>query len=296
MKNYIGYSFLLIAFFTMNSCSKENETSILPETKGNTPNNIEITFKGSRDIFPTRANFIGNITQTYNENFTVGFVYSKTPNPTVSTGTVVTDYKGGSTDFTNNSLILEFNSVYYIKAFVEKANGIYVYSTESTFKTTGYYGPAGGYVAYDKGETTNGWRYMEIHPTTINYSSSGVGGAWGTVNNFISGTYPNFGKGKENTIIIINNEIATNCAAKLCDNLVRNGFSDWYLPSIDELITMNQELKKANISISNEAWSSSQYAGISAYNIYTTLANPSTAVVGTVTKGFVDNILPARRY
>lgn len=252
---------------TINSCSRGSNTIEDSGINNNPTNNVVITFKGVKDIFPTWAKFQGNITQTYSNSFTVGFVYSKTPNPTANNGTMVSDYKSGSTDFTFNSLNLDYNTTYYIRAFVKNTDGNYIYSTESTFKTTGYYGPAGGYVAYDKGETTNGWRYMEIHPTTINYSSGGVGGNWGTVNNFISGTYPDFGKGKENTTIIVNNEPAANCAAKLCDNLVRNGFSDWYLPSSEELITMNQELKKANIAIPNNAWSSSQYTGIEAYMI-----------------------------
>ena len=43
------------------------------------------------------------------------------------------------------------------------------------------------------------------------------------------------GTGKNNTTKIVQAQRAGNYAAKLCDDLVLNGYNDWYLPSQDEL-------------------------------------------------------------
>lgn len=41
-------------------------------------------------------------------------------------------------------------------------SGEYSYTEEKQFHTTGYLGPARGDVIYDKGEISDGWRYLEI--------------------------------------------------------------------------------------------------------------------------------------
>ena len=43
------------------------------------------------------------------------------------------------------------------------------------------------------------------------------------------------GTGKDNTTKIVQAQGEGNYAAKLCDDLVFNGYSDWYLPSLNEL-------------------------------------------------------------
>jgi hypothetical protein len=78
------------------------------------------------------------------------------------------------------------------------------------------------------------------------------------------------GTGQANTTTIVNNQGAGTYAASLCDNLTLNGYSDWFLPSLDELHEMY--LNKAAINATAVAnggtafstlfyWSSSEQNG-----------------------------------
>lgn len=301
MKKTFRFSCIAVIALLINSCGDSSRDEVVnivtPPVDTAAPVKI-MTLGVTTEIFPTSVIFRGSIVQQDGQGETPGFVYSTSPNPTVVNNASVSTLAQGSTNFQVKSGTLQPNTTYYVRGYIKKSEGVYTYTSESSFKTTGYYGPGGGYVAYDKGEYVNGWRYMEIHPTTINYSSAGVGGQWGNIGDFISGTYPDFGKGLENTNIIVAANPGANCAAKLCDNLVRNGQSDWFLPSSQELLTLYHELKKGNISISSSAWSSTQFDGNSAYSIfYQTFGLPTPEVIlSTTVKSHATNILPARRY
>jgi len=70
------------------------------------------------------------------------------------------------------------------------------------------------------------------------------------------------GSGLQNTIDIVNGCTSPNIAARICYDLVLNGYDDWYLPSKDEL---NLMYKNRNVigNFSNDIvapyWSSSEY-------------------------------------
>jgi hypothetical protein len=118
-------------------------------------------------------------------------------------------------------------------------------------------GPAGGLVFYDKGNYSDGWRYLEAAPTDTH-----AGIQWYNGNNIdIKGTGTAVGTGKANTAAIIAAQGSGSYAAMLCRNLSLGGFSDWFLPSKGELNLMYQNLKKANLGGfgSGWYWSSSQY-------------------------------------
>jgi Protein of unknown function (DUF1566) len=77
------------------------------------------------------------------------------------------------------------------------------------------------------------------------------------------------GTGQANTTAIINAQGMGSYAAKLCDDLTLNGFSDWFLPSIDELKEMRihklmiDATSVANSGTALEAtryWSSTEYS------------------------------------
>ena len=95
--------------------------------------------------------------------------------------------------------------------------------------------------------------------------------AWGCQGVNISGNSTTLGSGQQNTIDIIANSCISP-AAEYCNNLISNGYDDWYLPSLDELneLYLNKNLIN-NVSLSNGGvvlnplnnswgyWSSSQH-------------------------------------
>lgn len=54
------------------------------------------------------------------------------------------------------------------------------------------------------------------------------------------------GTGAQNTIDIVNRCSERPIAASLCDDLVQNGFADWFLPSKDELDSLYQHMEIVN--------------------------------------------------
>jgi len=96
-------------------------------------------------------------------------------------------------------------------------------------------GPAGGFIFFDKGNNSGGWRYLEAAPTDIN---SKLYTAREEIS-FSNAQERAVGTGKSNTRIIMveanNRGGGFGWAAQACDALEINGFDDWFLPSRDEL-------------------------------------------------------------
>ena len=97
-------------------------------------------------------------------------------------------------------------------------------------------GPAGGWIFYDKWSITDGWRYLEAAPVNTEFNAE-----WCSIHIDISGTQTGIGKGKRNTELIVqaqNNSRLSGMVAQKCVGIVVNGYSDWFLPSKDELSLM----------------------------------------------------------
>ena len=119
-------------------------------------------------------------------------------------------------------------------------------------------GPAGGWIFYDKGRSSDGWRYLEAAP-----EDQGDKAEWGCYTTSIPGAKGTaMGTGKSNTQAIIKRCFELNIAAKLCTEYRGGGRSDWFLPSKDEVKEMYTNLQKAGIGgFDNHIfWSSSEYS------------------------------------
>ena len=120
-------------------------------------------------------------------------------------------------------------------------------------------GPGGGIVFYDKGEYTDGWRYLEAASddqgtmawcNCASYSRCTVTDAVGTA----------IGTGKANTTAIIvahPDDDYTNNAAKATQGTIGSK-SDWFLPSVEELKEMYKAIGKPGIPTTGFFWSSSE--------------------------------------
>jgi len=97
-------------------------------------------------------------------------------------------------------------------------------------------GPAGGWVFYDKGSYSDGWRYIEVAPRETEKTlprAKIVEKVKGTD----SGPSIEIGSGKLYTEILLQTNLDYQIvkAAKICASLELNWFKDWFLPSRREL-------------------------------------------------------------
>jgi TolB-like protein len=93
-------------------------------------------------------------------------------------------------------------------------------------------GPAGGLIFYDKGKESDGWRYLEVAPKSTEAKAK-----WGPADREL-GTVVGIGTGKGNTDRIVRYLKArgeSGMAAQICAELKQGGYTDWFLPSKDEL-------------------------------------------------------------
>lgn len=153
------------------------------------------------------------------------------------------------------------------------ATQIYIITVaESGAYPTGGTGPAGGHIFYDKGSYSNGWRYLEAASVSTEWTT---GKEWSSDATLIGGTETGIGTGQSNTTLIVawlNSHGETDRAAQLCNALTQGGYSDWFLPSKDELNLMFTNLHNIVTPVGDFAdtwyWSSSEYDAISAWTQY----------------------------
>lgn len=130
-------------------------------------------------------------------------------------------------------------------------------------------GPAGGWIFYDKGYSSDGWRYLEAAPEDHSLA------IWGCDKNFVfnidDGVYSSsgyrIGYGRLNTQTIINNCNEPGIAAKVAASYSGGGQNDWFLPSCVELELMYENLYKKGIGnfTDDYYWSSTEHNASTVY-------------------------------
>ncbi|PLX43034.1 MAG: hypothetical protein C0608_01055 [Deltaproteobacteria bacterium] len=183
-----------------------------------------------------------------------------------STGNTHSEDGSGTAAFTSNMEGLYANRTYYARAYATNSVGT-AYGPEKVFTTltppTPYIGQnyAGGVVFYleETGE----------HGMVVTPQSPGAG-TWGCEGTDIP-TNTIVGSGATNTASIVASCSSDGTAAKLCDSLSLNGYSDWFLPSNDEMsLIYNKLSSKALQPAPGQYWTSSQRDASFAWYIYTT--------------------------
>ena len=121
--------------------------------------------------------------------------------------------------------------------------------------------------------TDSGYAYITAE---ADQSTSAQWGCQGTL--ILEGATPEaIGQGVINTPTIVATCATAGIAARLADQLVLNGFSDWFLPSLEELGMMWTELASAGLGsfVNQSYWSSTQADATQAYTVDMNNGNPN---------------------
>jgi hypothetical protein len=224
-----------------------------------------ITTNAVTAITSNSATFGGAISNANgNQIMERGIVYSTTPNPTLVANKIVIGNGIGTFDTISGlggleyAYLLNSNTTYYVRAYAVTENNISAYGNEVSFTTlsVGQTGPGGGIIFFNKGNTNGGWQYLE---SATSDQSTGI--AWGCDGTSIPGTQLTVGSGEVNTSLIVAGCNEAGFAAKLCNDLVTGGQSDWFLPSRDELNLMYKNMhlnSQGNFNTSAYYWSSTE--------------------------------------
>jgi hypothetical protein len=212
-----------------------------------------------------------------------GICYSKTnANPTKSDNFLLNEIGLGNITITPYNLT--GNTKYYARAFATNAAGTaYGNVVSFTTKFDHYVGESYqcGKVAcvYQQGEP--GFVAGETHGFIVSLFDIGTSANWGCSGTNVAGTSILLGTGQSNT-----NKILATCpvpyiAAKVCDDYVYGGYSDWYLPSYYELNKIYTNRSSINLGFSSTAyWTSTQSGSGTANTI-----NLSTGLITSTFKG-----------
>jgi len=155
-----------------------------------------------------------------------GVCWSINPNPTLNDNR--TNDGTGIGGYTSNISGLSSTTVYYLRAYATNNAGT-AYGNEISFYTNevisigSFY--EGGIIFYIDATGEHG---LVCAP-----HDQSNGKDWGCQGTVI-GTSTGLGTGSANTQAIVAGCSETNVAAKVCNDLILNGFDDWFLPSLNE--------------------------------------------------------------
>jgi hypothetical protein len=214
-----------------------------------------VTTTSAIGITSTGATTGGNVTANGVASVTArGVAYGTVQNPTTANST--TSDGTGTGVFTSALTGLSASTLYYVRAYATNSVGT-AYGNELSFTTNAQSLAIGmsyaGGIVFDLDSSG-------LHGLVCAPSNQGTY-EWGCYGTNIPNTSTAVGTGATNTASIMAGCTQRPIAASVCADLVLNGYSDWYLPSLGELQLMHSRLHIQGLGGfgNNSYWSSSQY-------------------------------------
>jgi len=213
------------------------------------------------NVTPSSALVTGEVISQGDQSTTRGFCYSTASNPTILNDTTVNGTGIGI--YSGTLMNLTPSTTYYIRAYATNSLGT-SYGSELNFTSSSITigsNYAGGIVFYLDSTGQHGLVCAPSNQGTL---------IWGCYGTDIVGTSTAFGTGQANTNLILSGCSTRPIAASVCDDLLFNGYSDWYLPSRDEMLLMLSNLHTQGIGgfLNTEYYSSSQYSPTDAWVVH----------------------------
>ena len=219
------------------------------------------------NISKTSVTSGGNITNDNGLAITArGVCWSISSSPTTANSKTIESGTTGS--FTSNITGLNANTVYYLRAYAINAGGTN-YGDQVSVRTTDYAigeSALGGKIAYLLQPGDPGYDANITHGLVATNADISTSAQWGCQGILFSGAGgAAIGTGNQNTIDITAGCSTAGIAARLCADLVEGGYSDWFLPSKDELNKLY--LNRVAIGGFSNAyyWSSMEYNSSAAW-------------------------------
>ncbi len=267
----------------------------------NTPNPIgapEVHTLAPNETTINSTRLYGNVSNQGAQIVTErGFCWSTSPNPTTSNSFIIVGSGLGYFDVKVESL--SPNTLYYVRAYA--ANAIATsYGEQLTVETSNLgqlnFGDSvfGGLFFYYLQPGDEGYVSGEIHGLVAATEDQGVGSSWGCPGSIVS-TTPSIGAGLSNSQQIVLNCADPVFAAKTCIDLSLNGYTDWYLPSYEELRKMRQNLLLNGLGnfFPSWYWSSHQFSGATAGSVN---FNTNQTEVGNFPKEYTYRVRAIRMF